>query len=202
MDSPAKMRLATCRCHYCEGDIEFDASGFNTGDNCTLTCPHCQTETTAIIPPPVPLSIEEITRAKQAEFEQSQIQKIIQIKTMLRARLESGKSVFLYDSVFLPVDSQILNEEFAGEFDVSILRKLGLLGWEVVQAVPKTKGIALENIGTNTLFGSAYAGGIGGNVMGVHIIIKKTMSASDLTDDPADKVGIFIRNHLEEFWAE
>jgi len=121
---------------------------------------------------------------------------------MLRARLESGKAAFLYDSVFVAVDSQILDEEFASEFDVSILRKLGLMGWEIIQAVPRTKGIGLENIGTDTLFGSKWAGGIGGNVMGVHIIIKKTLSASDLTDDPADEVGKFIRNHLEEFLAE
>jgi hypothetical protein len=201
-DTPTPPRLVTCRCHYCDGELEFDASGFNDGDNCTLTCPHCQTETTVIIPPPVPPTIEEIAKAKQAELEKFQIQKIIQIKTMLRARLESGKSAFLYDSVFVPVDSQLLDDEFASEFDVSILRKLGLLGWEIVQAVPRTKGIGLENIGTDTLFGSKWAGGVGGNVMGVHIIIKKTVSASDLTDDPADEVGNFIRNHLEEFLAE
>ena len=206
-DTPTEPRLVTCRCHYCEGEIEFDASGFNEGENCTLTCPHCQTETTATIPPlvsppPVPPTIEEIETAKQAEREQITIGKIIQIKAMLRTRLESGKSAFLYDSVFVPVDSQILDEEFASEFDVSILRKLGLLGWEIVQAVPRTKGIGLENIGTDTLFGSKWAGGVGGNVMGVHIIIKKTVSASDVTDDPADEVGNFIRNHLEEFLVE
>jgi hypothetical protein len=201
-ETPTKPRLVKCRCHYCDGELEFDASGFNEGENCTLTCPHCQTETTVIIPPPVPPTIEEIAKAKQAEFEQFQIQKIIQIKTMLRARLERGQSAFLYDSVFVPVDSQLLDDEFASEFDVSILRKLGLLGWEIVQAVPRTKGIGLENIGTDTLFGSKWAGGVGGNVMGVHIIIKKTVSASDLTDDPADEVGNFIRNHLEDFWGE
>ena len=201
-ETPTKPRLVKCRCHYCDGELEFDASGFNEGENCTLTCPHCQTETTVIIPPPVPPTIEEIAKAKQAEFEQFQIQKIIQIKTMLRARLERGQSAFLYDSVFVPVDSQLLDDEFASEFDVSILRKLGLLGWEIVQAVPRTKGIGLENIGTDTLFGSKWAGGVGGYVMGVHIIIKKTVSASDLTDDPADEVGNFIRNHLEDFWGE
>ena len=94
-DIPTKPRVVKCRCHYCEGEIEFDASGFNIGEDCTLTCPHCQTETTATIPPPVPPTIEEIEKAKQAELEQFQIQKIIQIKTMLRARLESGKSAFL-----------------------------------------------------------------------------------------------------------
>ena len=121
---------------------------------------------------------------------------------MLRARLESGKPAFLYDSVYVPVDSQLLDDEFASEFDVSFLRRLGLLGWDVVQAVPKTKGVGLENIGTDTLFGSKWAGGVGGNVMGVHIILKKTLSASDLTDDPDDETGEFIRNHLADFMLE
>ena len=190
-DTPTEPRLVKCRCHYCEGDIEFDASGFNEGDNCTLTCPHCQTETTVIIPQPTPPTIEEIEKAKQDRLEQITIQKIIQIKT-----------AFLYDSVYVPVDSQLLDDEFASEFDVSFLRRLGLLGWDVVQAVPKTKGVGLENIGTDTLFGSKWAGGVGGNVMGVHIILKKTLSASDLTDDPDDETGEFIRNHLADFMLE
>jgi len=199
-------RFVTCRCQDCDGRFEFDAKGYNAGEQFTVTCPHCQAETTATIPtvgpPPLPPTIKECEEAKQADLEQFKTQKICQIKSMLRARLESGKAAFLYDSVFVAVDSQILDEEFASEFDVSILRKLGLMGWEIIQAVPRTKGIGLENIGTDTLFGSKWAGGIGGNVMGVHIIIKKTLSASDLTDDPADEVGKFIRNHLEEFLAE
>jgi hypothetical protein len=190
--------LVTCRCHYCEGDIEFDASGFNVGENCTIICPHCQMETTASIPPPVPP-----TPAPPPTIFEIQQAKVDQIKTLLRARLESGKSVFLFDSVFVPVDSQLLDKEFASEFDLSILRKLGLLGWDVVQAVPKTKGIGLENVGTQTtIFGSMWAGGIGGNVMGVHIVIKKSLSANDITDDSADEVSEFIRSHLSDFLTE
>ena len=121
----------------------------------------------------------------------------------MRNRLDIGKPVFLYDSVFMPVDSEILDKKFADGFDVAILRKLGLLGWDVVQAVPKTKGIGLENVGTQTtIFGSMWAGGVGGNVMGVHVIIKKTLSVTDITDDPADEVGEFIRTHIRDFVRE
>jgi hypothetical protein len=206
-DTPIEPRLVKCCCHYCEGEIEFDASGFSEGQNCTLTCPHCQTETTAtipplVIPPPIPPTIEEIEKAKQAELEKLTIQKIVQVKSMLRARLESGKPVFLFDSVYVPVDSKLLDDEFADEFNVSLLRKLGLLGWDVVQAVPRTMGIGLQNRGTDTWLSEAWGGGVGGNVMGVHIIIKKTVSASDLTDDPDDEVGNFICNHLSDFLTE
>jgi hypothetical protein len=195
-------RLLTCNCLHCNEKIEFDAGGVKGDEIVTLECPHCKAETTATIPP----TDAEIQQAKveleKVKAEQLIIQKVIQIKDSLRTRMQNGKPLFLYESVFVPVDSELLDNEFASEFDVSILRKLGLLGWDVVLAVPKTKGIGLENIGTDTLFGSKWAGGVGGNVMGVHIIIKKTVSASDLTNEPDDEVGNFIRSHLEDFLPE
>jgi hypothetical protein len=207
-------RFVTCHCEHCNERIEFDASDFQTGEMRNAECPHCHLETTLSVPSKseqdaalaasLPIQTKSLPASPPpiiAEVQQEQFEKrkITQIKTLLRARLQSGKPAFLYDTVYVPVDSQILDEEFASDFDVSILRKLGLLGWDVVQVVPKTKGIALENIGTDTLMSSVYGGGIGGNIMGVHIIIKKSLSACDLTDDPADEVGEFIRNHLADF---
>jgi hypothetical protein len=195
--------FVTCLCQHCNGKIEFDSSNFAEGETQQAECPLCHLETTLFVPtkdpPAIPPTLAEV---QQAEQEQFKTQKIIQIKTLMRARLESGKPAFLYDSIYVPVDSQLLDDEFASEFDVSILRKLGVLGWDIVQAVPKTKGIGLENIGTDTMFGSKWAGGIGGNVMGVHIIIKKSISLGDLTDDPDDEVGTFIRSHLSDFLSE
>jgi len=194
-------RLVICRCQHCDGHIEFDAS--QAGES--VTCPHCNAETTLYVPPiseqeanlsPVPPSADEI---KQAELEQFKVEKILQIKKMMRARLDNGKPAILYDSIFVPVDSILDEQPLADEFDLSKLRCLGLIGWDVVQAVPKTIGIGLKNVGTDTLFAEKWGGGIGGNVLGVHLIIKKSLSASDLTDDPADEVGKFIRHHLSDF---
>ena len=194
--------LVVCRCQHCDAGIEFDARQ----DGESVACPSCGAETLLCLPPisaqgenvsPPPPTAEEI---KRAEIEQFKIKVIIHTKSLMRKRLEIGKPVFLYDSVFVAVDSEMLDQKFADGFDVAILRKLGLLGWDVVQAVPKTKGIGLENVGTQTtIFGSMWAGGVGGNVMGVHVIIKKSLSVSDITDDPADEVGEFIRNHIRDF---
>jgi hypothetical protein len=49
-DKPTPPRLVTCRCHYCEGDIEFDASGFAKGETRTVECPHCKLETLIFVP--------------------------------------------------------------------------------------------------------------------------------------------------------
>lgn len=52
-------RYVTCRCQYCDGGIEFDASQLDKGETRTVECPHCQLETTIFVPraqppPPIP----------------------------------------------------------------------------------------------------------------------------------------------------
>jgi hypothetical protein len=203
MSTPANepSSLVTCPCQQCNGLIEFDAC--RAGE--PVTCPHCNSETNLFLAPPVPdtsnlrpvpPTLEEI---KKAEIEERIIKIIYQIKTLMKRRLEGGKPVFLYDSLFVPVDSILDEEHLANEFSVGKLRSLGLLGWDVVQAAPKTIGIGLKNMGTDTLFSEKWGGGIGGNVLGVHLIIQKALSASDITDDPTDEIGEFIRNHLSDF---
>ena len=38
-------RFVTCRCHHCNGGIEFDASDFQAGETRPAECPHCHKET-------------------------------------------------------------------------------------------------------------------------------------------------------------
>jgi hypothetical protein len=210
-------RLVFCLCRHCAAVIEFDSS--HVGD--VVVCPHCDLETALFVPPiseqkenspSTPSAVEEIkenspaapppVEAVEREVEQFKIQKIIKIKTLMRTRLESGKPAFLCDSIFVPMNSMLDENNIADEFNLSILRRLGLTGWDIVQAIPRTTGNGLKKEGTDTLFGEKWDGGTGGNVMGVHIIIKKSLSASDLTDDPADEVGEFIRSHLSDFLTE
>ncbi len=220
-------RLVFCLCRHCAAVIEFDSS--QAGE--VTVCPHCDMETTLLVPPiseqkenapavtpaigevkpdllqsseqkenasAVPPTVEEVER----ELEQFKLQKIIKIKNSMRARLKSGKPTFLCDSIFVPMNPILDENNLADEFNPSILRRLGLMGWDIVQAIPRTTGIGLKNEGTKALFDGKGGGGVGGNVMGVHIIIKKSLSARDLTDDPADEVGEFIRGHLNDFSTE
>ncbi len=203
-------RLVFCLCRHCAAVIEFDSS--QAGE--VVVCQHCDLETTLLVPPiseqkenlpAVPPAGEEVKRnieEVERELEQFKIQKIIKIKTLMRTRLKSGKPTFLCDSIFVPMNPIPDENNLADEFNLSILRRLGLIGWDIVQAIPRTTGIGLKNVGTDALFGEKGGRGIGGNVMGVHIIIKKSLLARDLTDDPADEVGEFIRNHLSDFSTE
>jgi thiol-disulfide isomerase/thioredoxin len=171
-------RLLTCNCQHCSGQIEFDAGGIKGNEIISLDCPHCQKETTATVLP----TDAEIKQA-EAELEKANAQKLInekvaQVKDLLRKRLHANKSVFLYDSVFVPVDSVLDEKDLADDFDLTLIRKLGLLGWDIVQAVPKTIGIGLKNMNNTGLFGEEWGGGIGGNVVGVYIIIRKSITFS------------------------
>lgn len=53
-------RFVTCRCQHCDAHIEFDASELEDGDTATVTCPHCQMETTLFIPETSLVSAEPI----------------------------------------------------------------------------------------------------------------------------------------------
>jgi Holliday junction DNA helicase RuvB len=43
--NPPAPRYVTCRCHHCNGGIEFDASDFQVGETRPVECPHCHKET-------------------------------------------------------------------------------------------------------------------------------------------------------------
>jgi hypothetical protein len=83
-------------------------------------------------------------------------------------------SVYEFRTVYIEVDSVIGDEPVAKSFNISPLKELGKLGWDVVAVVPRTYGqtflnkqvIAITPIQT---FGAAF----GGNVIGVHIIMRR-----------------------------
>jgi len=93
-------------------------------------------------------------------------------------RVESGQGAYIYESIYIPVDSIIDEKPVVPSFDITILKNLGLMGWDIVSVIPRTIGIALINqtvsIG-NTGFKS-WGAGMGGNVVGVHIILKKSLN--------------------------
>lgn len=126
--------------------------------------------------------------------------RVKQIKEEMRDRLSNGNRVYLYDTVYIPVDSILLDEPLSIGFDIPELRRLGLLGWEVVQVVPKTVGVGI----TNSEHGhpnrpQSWGGGIGGNVTGVHVILKMELMMAALDDSADDELACYIRGNLESF---
>jgi hypothetical protein len=95
---------------------------------------------------------------------------------LLQQKIESGEKGFIYESIYLPVDSTVMKETITEEFSIGPLRRLGFEGWDIVAVIPKTLGVALTNSAWGSTSGDTWGAGLGGNVVGVHIVIKKELS--------------------------
>jgi hypothetical protein len=138
-------------------------------------------------------------RREEADRLQRIHDRIAQIKGTMRTRLEAGQAVFLYETTYLPVDSMLLDEKLNNGFDIPQLRLMGIAGWEVMQVIPRTMGVGLKNNSIGSTMGTTWGGGSGGNVIGVHVILKKAVRLEDISDDPDDEVGVYIRSNLGSF---
>jgi ribosomal protein L40E len=118
----------------------------------------------------------------------------------LRNRMNSGEVSFLYQSVYLPVDSVIMKEKTVQEFSLKAIQPLGFDGWDIVGIVPKTLGLGLENSSFGSTMGTTWGGGIGGNVVGVYVLLKKEISAErNVLDEFLEK---YISENIYEFATE
>lgn len=129
-------------------------------------------------------SIHEKERSKQEIFQA----RILDIKKFMLNRLTSGKPVSLYCTRYLPVDSILLEEpQFSQNFNIDPLVVLGLSGWEVVGTAPKTLGIGLKNsefsVGSTVGGGTTWGAGIGGNVIGIHVMLRKSLTVESVEDE-------------------
>ena len=124
---------------------------------------------------------------------------VARVKQELAGRLENCLPVFLYETVYLPVNSELLGKKLNNGFNIPLLRQYGMRGWEVMQVVPKTVGVELENISLGSTTGHTYGGGSGGNIVGVHVILKKNLSIEDLKPDRISEIEEHIRSNLSSF---
>ncbi len=102
-----------------------------------------------------------------------------------QAQIDSGNYPNLYRWLYLPIDS-IVNEEVVGDFDISELQLAGLDGWDVVAVIPKTLGVALKNFLSGSTMGSEWGGGMGGNVVGVYLLLRKEVTDANDPQTQAD----------------
>lgn len=142
---------------------------------------------------------EERVRREEAEQERRILSRISEIKDLAIKRISTGHPVFLYETTYVPVDSILLDEHLSRGFDIPKLRLMGLLGWEVVQVIPRTVGVGLKNTTIGSTMGTTWGGGSGGNVVGVHVILKRPLQHEEITADPEDEFGTYIRANLGSF---
>jgi hypothetical protein len=125
-------------------------------------------------------------------------QKVYAIEGELLQRLQAGQIFYLYETIYLTVGSVLMEQKIGDDLDISTIKKLGLDGWEVIQVIPKTIGVALTNHVVGFSGGQSWGGGIGGNIAGVYVILKKAFRNADDINHWG-KLDNYIFNHIDEF---
>jgi hypothetical protein len=112
------------------------------------------------------------------------------------SKAEMGQNVFLYDFVYRPVDSIIVNEPLNSEFFLGNVRSLGIDGWDVVAVIPKTTGVALTNRSAGSSIGESWGAGLGGNVAGVYLVLKKEVGIQSRNPHTDEEMQQYVSNHI------
>jgi hypothetical protein len=102
-----------------------------------------------------------------------------------------GFSCYLHRSYYVTVPSQVIGSDWSVyAYDDTEVRLAGLEGWKVVGVVPHTSGMVLTN---KDGFNSIWAGGSGGNVVGVYVLMELEINSNNVS-----KLESEILEYLEE----
>lgn len=108
---------------------------------------------------------------------------------------QNGKSVYLYRSFYVSVDSF---NDFGGNisqmapFNDSEVKMAGTRGWRAIEAIPRTAGSTLQNYEG---FGKAWAGGIGGTVVGAYVLMEFVVTPQNV-DASRDLILETVRHYI------
>ena len=78
----------------------------------------------------------------------------------------------------MSIDS-VINNEITGDFNIAAVQQLGLWGWQVVAVLARTIGLALTNVSYGASSGETWGAGMGGNVEGVCLLMRKKVDPND-----------------------
>lgn len=107
---------------------------------------------------------------------------------------KSGNAIYLYKSIYMSIDSlsTVAGDKSSLEvFNDKRVKEWGAQGWRVVEAIPRTMGEALQNYEG---FGKAWAGGIGGSVIGAYVLMEFVVNSSNVNS--AEEL---IRQSVEDY---
>jgi hypothetical protein len=148
------------------------------------------------------LEAEKRGAAERARQEHESLRRaIVQSKAQsAQQRIEQGEKLYLYESVYLSVDSKILDSSITDKFDIAGLRQMGFDGWDIIAIIPRTAGVALTNRSYGASSGETWGAGLGGNVVGIHAILKKELSAQNKAQ--LDILPEYISRNLSDFLSD
>lgn len=143
---------------------------------------------------------QQVAEQKRVEREQG-LSRIANSKlTAIKKQIDDGNSIILFNEVYLPVDSKVVKENVVDQFSLGTLRRYGINGWDVVAVIPRTSGVALTNVSLGASSGQTWGAGVGGNIIGVYLVLKKELTHKNC---PSDEVlQHYIKQHLADILDE
>jgi hypothetical protein len=109
----------------------------------------------------------EVVR-KREDLEAAEKQKRADKVKAARGRIQKGRKVYLYKSVFLPLND-ILGDSPDGEpVDIPALDDVGLEGWEVINFIPKRGALLVSNADAH--------------FTGAYFFLRKELTADDVAE--------------------
>jgi len=139
---------------------------------------------------------KELAEAQLTESQRREAEELFESKHRIVESLieqaKSGTSLYLHESVYLPVDSVITEQQLAESFDVGPLRNLGWEGWRIVGVIPKTIGVGLTNKSIGSSYGETWGAGLGGNVAGAYVLLELEVNSLR-----AESLRPTIQSHVE-----
>ena len=131
------------------------------------------------------VKLAQVQEAERRHREQEEIDRRSAAMTTAKAlkrRILAGEPVYLYENVYLDVNSRVVDESVCRQFSIEPLCKLGLEGWEVMGIVPRTVGIALTNRSFGSSSGETWGAGVGGNIVGVYVLLRLVATPTSCSD--------------------
>ena len=85
-----------------------------------------------------------------------------------RGRVQKGRKVYIYKSLFLPLSEMLGDSADGGPVDIPALDDVGLEGWEVVNFIPKRGALLVSNADQH--------------FTGAYFILRKELTADDIAE--------------------
>jgi len=108
------------------------------------------------------------TKRKIEDLEAEEKRKFAQKVKGAQGRIQKGRKVYIYKSLFLPL-SDMLGDSPSGEaVDIPALDEVGLEGWEVINFIPKRGALLVANADQH--------------FTGAYFILRKEITADDIAE--------------------
>ena len=108
------------------------------------------------------------TKRKVDEIEAEEKRKFAEKVLGARGRVQKGRKVFIYKSLFLPLGEMLGDSPDGAAVDIPALDEVGLEGWEVVNFIPKRGSLLVSNADEH--------------FTGAYFILRKEITSDDIAE--------------------